>query len=215
VSKFRIGRCHDSIKRLQARLTAPLLAISLIISGCAKLPLSPPVEAHQATPPTCIERNGPLTFTDNDPRLQGQISVKVSTHLEQAARGISLGFFYQGNDQSGQIDLMTLMGSQIAQVSWQDQCAWLDKDQTRQSFSSLDELSLNALGEVLPLRALSYWMQGLPAPFMPSQIGNQAGQFEQAGWLVDTREQTQQRLQAQRPASATQGAVLIKIHLDR
>lgn len=147
--------------------------------------------------------------------IQGQLSLKLGAIREQPARGISLGFFFHGDEQAGQLDLMTPMGSQVAQVSWTADQVWLTDDKGRRRFDSLDELSQQVLGEALPLRALVPWMQGRPARFLTCQRGPLPKQFVQDGWQIDAREQASNRLQAQRPASAEQRAVLIKFYLDR
>lgn len=194
------------------------LAAALALGGCTSLhaPIPNPTPADAlpplATAPSLAsDTAGASAITS----LQGQLSLKLGALGEQAARGLSLGFFFTGNDHSGQLDLMTLMGSQVAQVGWQGPQAWLDDGQGRRSFSSLDELSLQALGEPLPLKALSHWMQGQPDPTLPSQAGAQPGQFEQLGWAIDARELAQKRLQAQRPGQAGQRAVQLKVYLDR
>jgi outer membrane lipoprotein LolB len=147
--------------------------------------------------------------------IQGQLSLKLGAMGDQPARGLSLGFFFNGREQAGELELMTLMGSQLAQVSWTADQVWLVDDQGRRSFDSLEALSQQILGEALPLRALVPWMQGQPARFLPCQRGPLPGQFVQDGWQIDTRDQASHRLQAQRPASASQRAVLIKFYLDR
>ncbi|WP_201796550.1 lipoprotein insertase outer membrane protein LolB, partial [Tenacibaculum discolor] len=78
--------------------------------------------------------------------LQGQMSVKLSAFADQPAKGLSLGFFFSGNTETGQLDLMTLMGSQMAQVNWQPGEAWLVNDKGRARYDNLDSLSEAALG---------------------------------------------------------------------
>lgn len=147
--------------------------------------------------------------------LQGQLSIKLGAWAEQAAKGLSLGFFFSGNTQTGQLDLMTLMGSQLAKVNWEENQAWLVNDKGRQHYNSLDELSLDVLGETLPLRAMVHWMQGQPDPSFSSQIGEEPDTFIQEGWVIDTSELPQKKLLAQRPLTPNRRAVQIKIYLDR
>jgi outer membrane biogenesis lipoprotein LolB len=92
--------------------------------------------------------------------LQGQLSIKLSAFANQSGQGISLGFFFSGNTDTGQLDLITLMGSQMAQVNWTPDAAWLTNDKGTHHYASLDELSQAALAESLPLRSMVYWMQG-------------------------------------------------------
>ncbi len=142
------------------------------------------------------------------------MSLKLGAWGSEGAKGISLGFFLQGNEVAGQLDLMTALGSQMAKVSWQSDQTWLEDTQGRHSFGSLGELSQATLGEALPLKAMLHWMQGRPSPHLPSRPGLEDGLFEQAGWQVDTRDFARHRLQAQRPATPEQRAVALKIYLD-
>lgn len=147
--------------------------------------------------------------------LQGQMSIKLSAFADQSAKGLSLGFFFAGNTDTGQLDLMTLMGSQMAQINWQPGEAWLTNDKGRTQYESLEALSDAALGERLPLRALIQWMQGQPDPDLPSLPGPEANTFIQEGWLIDTNELSEKKLNARRAATPAQRAVQLKIYLDR
>ncbi|MBI2732522.1 MAG: hypothetical protein HYX44_04185 [Aquabacterium sp.] len=147
--------------------------------------------------------------------LQGQMSVKLSAFADQPAKGLSLGFFFSGNTDTGQLDLMTLMGSQMAQVNWQPGEAWLINDKGRSRYDNLDDLSQAALGEPLPLRQLVHWMQGHPDPELPSAPGAEADTFTQQGWWIDARELPTKKLNARREATPLQRGVQLKIYLDR
>lgn len=147
--------------------------------------------------------------------LQGQMSIKLSAFADQPAKGLSLGFFFAGNTNTGQLDLMTLMGSQMAQVNWQPGQAWLINDKGRARYDNLDSLSEAALGEPLPLRQLVHWLQGRPDPELPSAPGPDADTFIQQGWLIDARELPYKRLNARREASPLHRGVQLKIYLDR
>lgn len=142
------------------------------------------------------------------------MSIKLGAWGGEAPKGISLGFFLQGNEEAGQLELMTALGSQMAKVTWQSGQTWLEDTQGRHDFGSLDALSVAALGEALPLKAMLHWMQGRPSPHLSCRLGQEDGLFEQAGWQVDTREFARHRLQAQRPATTDQRAVALKIYLD-
>jgi outer membrane lipoprotein LolB len=228
-------------RRACALLVTLVAGLNLCACGSLGRPDSPPLAAEPASTPEPVpagqarpaEAQLPCEGFDSDGKalaneaqpgqaanatlvaIQGQLSLKLGGMGEQAARGLSLGFFFNGSEQAGQLDLMTPMGSQIAQVSWTADQVWLTDDKGRRRFDSLDELSQQVLGEALPLRALVPWMQGRPARFLPCQRGALPGQFTQDGWQIDTREQASHRLLAQRPASASQRAVLIKFYLDR
>ncbi|HEX5356571.1 MAG TPA: lipoprotein insertase outer membrane protein LolB [Aquabacterium sp.] len=216
------------IRRRRPRILLWLLPLSL--TACASLPDTDPIAAQMRSGGNCAPADAAppafsaLQFNQSSqpvPRarpkleLQGQMSIKLAAFADQAAKGLSLGFFFSGNTDAGQLDLMTLMGSQIAQVNWQPGEAWLTNDKGRQRYDNLEALSLAALGESLPLRSLIQWMQGQPDLDLPSLPGPQANTFTQEGWLIDTNELPEKKLHARREASATQRAVQLKIYLDR
>ena len=147
--------------------------------------------------------------------LQGQLSIKLNAFADQPAKGLSLGFFFNGNTDTGQLDLMTLMGSQMAQVHWTPDSAWLNDDKGKHPYASLDALSIAALGEALPLRTMVYWMQGQADPETDVAPGPEPDTFIQAGWTIDTRQLRVKKLLAERPGTATQRGAQIKIYLDR
>lgn len=158
----------------------------------------------------------PVRATDQDQlALQGQLSVKLQAFQGLEAKGLSLGFFFNGGPRGGQLDLMTPMGSQVARVRWSDTQAWLQTDQGNNQFNSLGELSQEVLGEPLPLAALMHWVGGQPAPDLPPATHVQPKSFEQSGWHIDTTDIGIGRLQAERPASATLRGVTVRIRLDR
>lgn len=181
--------------------------------SCAPIPASSTPASTPPNPASPLSSQAPRVRPKLD--LQGQMSIKLAAHADQSAKGLSLGFFFSGNTDVGQLDLMTLMGSQIAQVSWQPGEAWLTNEKGRQRYDNLDELSIAALGENLPLRSLVQWMQGQPDLDLPSLPGPQANTFLQEGWLIDTSELPEKKLHATRSASPTQRGVQLKIYLDR
>jgi len=174
------------------------------------IPLTPAAPGSQS-PSNALPPARALPRVD----LQGQMSIKLSAFADQPAKGLSLGFFFSGNTDTGQLDLMTLMGSQMAQVNWQPGQAWLINDKGRQRYDNLDSLSEAALGEPLPLRQLVHWMQGHPDPDLPSAPGPQADTFIQQGWLIDAHELPYKKLNAQREATPLQRGVHLKVYLDR
>jgi outer membrane lipoprotein LolB len=178
---------------------------------------SPESSASVGTPPITRQptRQPPLPARAPSVELQGQMSIKLQAFGQQPAKGLSLGFFFNGHAQEGQLDLMTLLGSQMARVEWRADEAWLINEKGRRRFDSIESLAWEALGEALPLSALIQWMQGHPAPFMPYDAGPDNATFGQLGWHIDTHELAVKKLTAQRPASASQRGVTIKVYLDR
>lgn len=173
--------------------------------------------------------------------LQGQLSIKLQALGDQPAKGVSLGFFFHGHPGAGRLELMTPLGSQIAQVGWTRAGAWLQRaggrvgdpppdssfgpdfpasapDDGRERFDSVDAMSERVLGEAIPLQTLIHWMQGRADPDRPSVMPPDAnlapGTFTQDGWLIDTREWPR-LLQAVRTAGPTLRGMQIKVRLDR
>lgn len=196
----------------------------LMLQACASVSEGDPIVAQMRSGGACAPADAPSAPAKSLqaparalPRidLQGQMSVKLSAFADQPAKGLSLGFFFSGNTETGQLDLMTLMGSQMAQVNWQPGEAWLVNDKGRARYDNLDSLSEAALGEPLPLRQLVHWMQGHPDPELPSTPGPEADTFIQQGWLIDARELPFKKLNARRDATPVQRGVQLKIYLDR
>jgi len=183
----------------RAWIAAALLAC---LSACSQFPARPPDTALQAA-------------SADQLALQGQLSVKLQAFQGQEAKGLSMGFFFNGGPQGGQLDLMTPMGSQVARVHWTDTEAWLQTDQGNRHFNTLGDLSQEVLGEPLPLAALMHWVQGQPAPDLPAPTNTLPQSFEQSGWQIDTTEIGIGRLIAQRPASTTLRGITVRIRLDR
>jgi len=184
--------------------------------------------ARAAPPPAAID-------------LQGQLSIKLLALGDQPAKGASLGFFFHGHPDAGRLELMTPLGSQIAQVGWTRAGAWLQRaggrsgDPAREPrlgadlsanapedglerFDSIDAMSERVLGEAIPLQTLIHWMQGRADPDRPSVTAPNAdlaiGTFSQDGWLIDTREWPR-LLQATRAAGPMLRGIQIKVRLDR
>ena len=201
--------------RILPRLSAwprrlALLGLACALSACSHLAAVP----HPSTDAPGSAASG---TNEAPPRLalQGQLSIKLLAWQDLPAKGLSLGFFFSGHTDQGLLDLMTPLGTLMAQVGWHAEEAWVVSQEGRQTYADLDELSRQTLGEALPLRSLVHWMQGQPDPAQPSTPDAQPGVFEQAGWRIDTRELGEQRIQATRSASAQQRAIHIKVYLDR
>lgn len=213
------------------RATAPTLCLlcTLTLAACASVSEGDPTVAQMRSGGACTPSDTPTATTSSPlsqpdkptaralPRidLQGQMSIKLRAFADQPAKGLSLGFFFSGNTDTGQLNLMTLMGSRMAQVNWHPGEAWLVNDKGRQRYESLDNLSEAALGEPLPLKQLVHWMQGHPDPDLPSLPGPQADTFMQEGWLIDAHDLPFKKLNALREATPYQRGVQLKVYLDR
>lgn len=183
----------------------PAALSALLLSACASRP-APQLPTTETAPATSAAAEQ-LT-------LQGQLGIKLQAFQGQEAKGINLGFFFSGNAQSGQLDLMTPMGSQVAQVRWTRSTAWLQTDKGEQLFDSLWDLSEQVLGEPLPLSALMHWAQGHPAPDLPPPTDVTPTFFEQSGWRIDTQDVSIGRINAQRAATPAQRGITMRVRLD-
>lgn len=222
------------------RCGVTLLGLALALAGCVSAPHSAPVDAAIGLGAGPLPEAPPADAASSAPSspspaidLQGQIGVKLQAFGDLPAKGISLGFFFHGRPDEGRLDLMTPLGSQLAQAGWTPAGAWLrragsdappetsfgaDLAPSPERFDSIDALSERVLGEAIPLQTLVHWMQGHADPARPSIAGPadnlEAGTFTQDGWLIDTREWPR-RLQATRAASERLRGIQIKVYLDR
>lgn len=205
------------------------MAAAMALNGCATRPDDDGPPADEARCAPLAAATGPAMQASTQPStqaaarpaaasrqqtLQGQLSIKLHAFGKTPARGISLGFFFSGGEDSGQLDLITLMGSQFAQVSWTPGEVWLTDDKGRRRYESMEALSAAALGEPLPLRALVHWMQGRPDPSLPGEAPSKDG-FSQLGWRIDTREMAVKKLTATRDGTPAQRGAFVKVYLDR
>ena len=173
------------MKRLAA--LAALVAAAAMLGACA----TPPVP------------------TDGGPVTSGRLSLRVDAAAERPAQGVTAAFELQGDAERGELRLLSPLGGVLAAARWAPGQALLDTPAGRQGFASLDELSLQALGEVLPLAALPDWLVGRPWPgaaYLPVPDG-----FEQLGWRVDLARRAEGWVLARRAAPP---AVVLRIRLD-
>lgn len=200
------------------------LASTCLATACAPAPLAPLPPVAQdgarlgdpalpdAPPPK------PSTSVDTTMALQGQMGIKLGAWQDEPAKGMSFGFFFQGQVERGSLALMTPLGSQVAQIDWTPTAATLRRigpgggEDLRRG--GIEELAEAALGEALPLQTLVHWMQGHPDPALPHSPRTQAGLFEQRGWLIDTRERAQGRVLATRQGRPGLRDARISVRLD-
>ena len=170
------------------RRLAALLTAAALLGACA-------------TPPPPLVAGGPL--------VSGRLSLRVEAAAERSAQGLTAAFELQGQAERGELRLLSPLGAQMASARWSPGLAFLDTPAGRQAFASLDELSLQTLGEVLPLAALPDWLAGRPWPGAAHQTLPNG--FEQLGWRVDLARHAQGWVLAARDAAP---AVSLRIRLD-
>ena len=120
--------------------------------------------------------------------ISGRLSVRVDAAGTAPARSVSASFDLQGTPSVGQLNLSSPLGSVLAQAKWTAQQATLTTPDEEKIFPSLDALTLDMLGESLPVAALFDWLRGRPWPDAPSQTSEPPAPvgFQQLGWAVDT-----------------------------
>ena len=142
-----------------------LLAVSLL-SGCASVGQRAQADAET---------------------ISGKLSVRVDAEGASPARSESGNFELKGTPDTGQLNLSSPLGTVLAQARWSGHKAWLATSQGETAYPDLDSLTLEMLGERLPMAALFDWLHGRPWPDAPSTANGapaEAG-FEQLGWVVD------------------------------
>ncbi len=140
---------------------------------------------------------------------QGRLLLRVDATASQAAQSVTAAFELQGDSNSGELRLLTPLGTRLATALWSPRQVLLTTPEGERSFSSLDELSQQALGQSVPLAALPDWLAGRPWPGAAFQT--QAQGFEQLGWQVDTAGRDQGLVEARRPNVP---AVLLRVRLE-
>jgi len=130
-------------------------------------------------------------------------------NADRQAQNMSAAFELQGRAEQGELRLISPLGTQLVAARWAPGQASLQTSQGTQAYDSLDELSRQALGEVLPLAALPSWLAGRPWSALPHQWHDQG--FEQAGWQVLLARQGEGLIEARR---AVAPAVMLRVRLD-
>ena len=126
----------------------------------------------------------------------GRLSVLIEADGERPAQGHVAAFELRGDGQNGELRLLSPLGVQVARARWAPGVAELATADGARSYSSLDRLAEEALGERVPLAALPDWIAGRPwreAAHEPVAYG-----FVQLGWQVDLSRMAEGRIVARR-----------------
>lgn len=197
--------------RAYRRLSIAVLAVGLLLSGCAHQATTPGTAAGSANSPA------PILQARYSGPWDGRMSLKLAAFGKEAAKGVQVTFSLDGTPARGTLDLSTPLGTRMASVQWHERMAVLRTSDGEQPFDSLDELTRHVLGEALPIPALMAWLEGVPAAdqaWLGQPEGNRQ-QFTQAGWQVDLRERDSGYIDAQRPASPSQRGVTLRVRIER
>ena len=143
------------------------------------------------------------------PALSGRLALQVEATLEHPAQSFSAAFELRGDAQRGALQLLSPLGTTLADARWAPGETRLRTSAGEARFDDLQELSRQALGEALPLAALPDWLAGRPwAGAAHATIDNG---FEQLGWQVLLTRRAEGWIEARRAAPP---AVLLRVRLD-
>ena len=126
---------------------------------------------------------------------QGRLAVKVFSTPVQA---FSADFDLQGSPDTGELTLISPLGTTLARMRWTPSTATLNAQGQDRQFGSIQELARQVTGADLPVTSLFAWLEGR----------DEAAD----GWQVDLQDLAQGRIQA-RHVEAVQAD--LKIILDR
>lgn len=121
--------------------------------------------------------------TPSQDLIVGRLSLRIAASAGAPERLWSADFELEGQAERGQLQLLSPLGTVVAQATWSPQAAELLAGGQSRSFPTLTELARQALGEPLPLQALPDWLRGRVWAGAPHRALD--GGFEQSGWRVD------------------------------
>ena len=126
----------------------------------------------------------------------GRLVIQV---LNDPPESLSASFELQGSAQTGQMILLSPIGTSLARLQWQPGMASLEQGQQQVQSASLEQLAARLTGTELPIAALFEWLAGRSA--------------DAPGWQIDLSSREQGRITAERtrPAPITR----LRIVLDR
>jgi outer membrane lipoprotein LolB len=79
-------------------------------------------------------------------------------------QSISAGFELKSLQGSGELQLLSPLGTSLAKLEWSPGQSTLEQGSQRWQDSSLDRLLMRLTGAALPLNALIDWLQARPTP---------------------------------------------------
>ncbi len=146
--------------------------------------------------------------------LTGRLAVRVEASEGAPARAVSAAFDLRGNPSIGRLNLVTPLGSVLAQARWSPGAVVLATPQGETRFPDLDALTREVLGESLPVAALFDWLRGRPWPGAASTatVAPADAGFEQLGWVVNLARFDEAWVAARRDAAP---AVTVRARIDR
>ena len=146
--------------------------------------------------------------------LSGRLALQVyaAGSGSDMTQNVSAGFEWTGDALRGQLDLLSPLGSVLAQARWDEGGAWLRTSGGAPVWhASADDLAAHALGQRIPLAAVFDWLQARPWSQASYSTVNSMT-FEQLGWRVDLTSHAKGRIVAQR---LDPPLVTLRIQLDK
>ena len=150
-------------------LVLTVLFAAILIAGCSSI-------ISQKT-----------TFNSEALVWNGRLAIKVE---DQPSQSFSSSFQLKGSAHSGELSLLSPLGSVLALLNWEPQGASLRTGNELRTFASLEALMQAATGTAIPVAALFDWLAGVATPV--------------EGWQVDLSQQAQGRFVARRTQPATE-----------
>ncbi len=155
--------------------TAPWL-LTLLLAACASQPPTPEIEYDWQSRRAALEAMDTWT-------LRGKLALRTSDRSESASV-----VWHQDGDNAD-LRLSGPLGAGATHVASDGNELVVTQDGSAQSYDiSTPDAVAASTGWNLPVKALPYWVRGLPAPApAPSDTRIDAGlmqRFEQAGWQV-------------------------------
>ena len=205
------GRLRDqshALMRALMRALPPAAFAAVLVSAlgaCAHGPRRADIAPAQARPdPGAVPARS----------FSGKLSVQVPAQPGQrVAQGGSGSFELLGDAGEGQLELSTPTGSLLARVRWTPTSVSLEQPREQRSYDSLDALTLELLGESVPVAALFDWLRGRPwAGAATATLPAPAQGFEQLGWRVETDRLAEGLLVAQQQGGR---AATLRVRLAR
>ncbi|MEO6032110.1 MAG: outer membrane lipoprotein LolB [Burkholderiaceae bacterium] len=174
------------------RTRAASVLAALLCVGCAAVPQAPDVLAGDS--------------------YSGRLALRVEATPSTPPRALSAAFELRGNARAGRLELVSPLGTLLAQARWAAGRVTLVTPHSEQDFADLDALTREVLGEPIPIAALFDWLRGQPWPGAASSATTAPPGFEQLGWTVDLARFDDALINARR---AHAPAVTVRIKLDR
>jgi outer membrane lipoprotein LolB len=137
--------------------------------------------------------------------------IKIDAAETSPAQTLSTAFELTGDEHRGRLRLLSPIGTQLAEAQWAPDGVSLVTGEGRRQFNDLNALARDALGETVPLGALTHWLAARPWPAAPFTTTTQG--FDQLGWAIDLSRWAQDATVEARRAQAP--AVLVRARLDR